>query len=103
MDAPPDPVLVLMLWEPVNDQLLAHLARYVVLSRGAPGCRNIDLCASATVTNRVVVVEKWASAAEQRAHLDSDVMVGLATAARDLGVPRPSIDLLEPISAHDLI
>ena len=30
-------------------------------------------------------------------------MVTLATAARDLGAARPELDLLEGMSAHDLI
>jgi hypothetical protein len=34
------------------DALLPVLAKYVVLSRGQDGCRNIDLCASATEPNR---------------------------------------------------
>ena len=33
----------------------AVLARYVVLSRTSPGCRNIDLVASLTTPGRVVV------------------------------------------------
>jgi quinol monooxygenase YgiN len=91
-----------MTWEHVDDALLAHLARYVVLSRGEPGCRNVDFCASVTVAGRVVVIGKWASWEAQRSHFDGGAMVALATAARDLGTARPAIDLLEGISAHDL-
>jgi quinol monooxygenase YgiN len=97
------PVIVTMTWEQVDDALLAHLARYVVLSRDEPGCRNVDFCASLTATNRVVVIEKWAGAAEQRAHFDGAAMVALAQAARASGSGRPSVDLLEGISMHDLI
>jgi quinol monooxygenase YgiN len=97
-----DPVVVTMTWEQVDDALLAHLARYVVISRGDPGCRNIDLCASVTVPGRVVVIGKWESGAAQRAHFDGAAMVALAAAARDLGAARPDVDLLEGISAHDL-
>jgi quinol monooxygenase YgiN len=67
-------------------QLVPVLAKYVVVSRGADGCRNIDLCASATRPDRFVVIEKWSS---------PEACVGLLT------VP-PVIDLLEGISAHDL-
>jgi quinol monooxygenase YgiN len=97
-----DPRVITMTWEHVTDALLAHLARYVVVSRGEPGCRNIDLCASVTEPGRVVVIEKWAGEEAQRAHLDGEAMVTLATAARDLGATRPAIDLLEGIIAHDL-
>jgi quinol monooxygenase YgiN len=82
--------------------LLDVLAKYVVVSRGHPGCRNIDLCASVTTPERFVVVEKWASAADQRAHFDSTEMVEMAEACRALLAGPPSIDLLEGLSAHDL-
>ena len=80
----------------------ALLARYVVSSRGHPGCRNIDLCASATVTGRFVVIQKWESAEHQRAHFDSEDMVEMAEECRGLLARPPDIDLLDPISAHDL-
>lgn len=78
------------------------LARYVVLSRGHPGCTNIDLCASATVEGRFVVVQKWADAASQQAHFDSPEMVTMAESCRGLLRAAPAIDLLDPVSAHDL-
>lgn len=98
----PEPVVVTMVWEQVDDQLMAHLVRYVVVSRAEPGCRNIDLCASVTVDGRVVIIEKWATSTAQRAHADGAVLLALASAARDLGAARPTLDLLEGISAHDL-
>ncbi len=98
----PEPAVVTMVWEQVTDALLGHLARYVVLSRADPGCRNIDMCASVTSPGRVTVIEKWANAASQQAHLGGPTLLALATAARDLGAARPVIDLLEGISAHDL-
>jgi quinol monooxygenase YgiN len=84
------------------EALQSVLAKYVVLSRGHSGCRNIDLCASATTDGRFVVVEKWESPAAQRAHFDSAEMVEMATACTGLLTRPPVIDLLEPISAHDL-
>jgi quinol monooxygenase YgiN len=84
------------------EALQSILAKYVVLSRGHPGCRNIDLCASATAEGRFVVVEKWESPTAQRAHFDSAEMVEMATACTGLLTRPPVIDLLEPISAHDL-
>jgi quinol monooxygenase YgiN len=96
------PVLVTMVWERVGDELLAHIVRYVVLSRGEADCRNIDLCASVTTAGRIVVIEKWGSAEAQRAHFDGATMVELAAAARDLGAARPQLDLLDGISAHDI-
>jgi len=83
-------------------QLEAVLARYVVGSRGHAGCRNIELCASATHEGRYLVVEKWESPEAQRAHFDSDEMVEMAKACEGLLVAPPDIDLLDPVSAHDL-
>jgi quinol monooxygenase YgiN len=84
------------------DRLLPVLAKYVVVSRGEPGCRNIDLCASVTTPNRFVVVEKWESPDAQRAHFDSRAMIEMAEACGGLLASAPDIDLLEGISAHDL-
>jgi len=85
------------------DRLLSVLAKYVVLSRTAPGCRNIDLCASATREGHYLVIEKWESAEAQRAHFDSEEMVEMAASCRDLLAAPPDIDLYDGISAHDLI
>lgn len=82
--------------------LVSVLANYVVLARGAPGCRNIDLCSSATSPSTFLVIQKWESPAHQRAHFDSPVMVEMARACAGLLVEAPDIDLYDPISAHDL-
>jgi quinol monooxygenase YgiN len=84
------------------DRLLPILSKYVVVSRGHPGCRNIDLTASATVAGRFVVIEKWESATAQQAHFDSPDMVEMAEACTGLLTGPPRIDLLFGISAHDL-
>jgi quinol monooxygenase YgiN len=84
------------------DGLLGVLAKYVVVSRGAPGCRNIDLCASATTDGNYLVIEKWESPEAQRAHFDSPEMVEMAESCRGLLSAPPDIDLFEGISAHDL-
>jgi quinol monooxygenase YgiN len=84
------------------DRLLGVLAKYVVVSRGAPGCRNIDLCASATRDGRYLVIEKWESVDAQRAHFDAPEMVEMAESCRGLLTAPPDIDLFEGISAHDL-
>jgi quinol monooxygenase YgiN len=84
------------------DRLLGVLAKYVVVSRGVPGCRNIDLCASATREGRYLVIEKWDSPDAQRAHFDSPEMVEMAEACRGLLARPPQIDLFDGISAHDL-
>ena len=84
------------------DALLSVLAKYVVLSRGHAGCRNIDLCASVTKPDRVVIVQKWESAEAQAAHFDSQEMVEMARACIGLLSAPPEIDLLQGISAHDL-
>lgn len=84
------------------ERLLPALAKYVVVSRGHPGCRNIDLCASATLPGRYLIVQKWDGPQAQRAHFDSAAMVEMASACRGLLQRPPTIDLYEPISAHDL-
>jgi quinol monooxygenase YgiN len=83
-------------------RLQSVLAKYVVLSRGQPGCRNIDLCASATNPGRFVIIEKWESPEAQRTHFDSQEMVEMARGCEGLLASPPQIDLLEGISAHDL-
>jgi len=84
------------------DRLIPILSKYVVLSRQQPGCRNIDLCASVTTPNRLVIIQKWESSAAQRAHFDSPEMVEMAEMAKPLLAAPPAIDLLDGISAHDL-
>jgi quinol monooxygenase YgiN len=84
------------------DALQSVLAKYTVLTRMDPGCRNIDLCASVTSPGRFVIIQKWDSPTAQQAHFDGDVMVDMATACRGLLAHPPAIDLLESISAHDL-
>ena len=98
-----DLVIVTMTFDAADPEpLLATLAKYVVLSRGHAGCRNIDLAASATTPGRFVVVEKWESTDAQQSHFDSPDMVEMAEACRGAAVEAAEIDLLEPISAHDL-
>lgn len=82
--------------------LLPILAKYVVLTRRQPGCRNVDLAASVTSVNRFVIVQKWDTPDAQRAHFDSDDMIEMAEACRGLLTAPPAVDLLEPITAHDL-
>ena len=95
--------MVTMVFESAQpERLQSVLAKYVVLSRGHPGCRNIDLCASATSPGRFVIIEKWESPEAQRAHFDSPEMVEMAKACDGLLTQPPQIDLLEGISAHDL-
>ena len=80
----------------------AVLAKYVVLTRMQEGCRNVDLCASVTHPGRYLVVQKWDSAAAQRAHFDHPVMVEMATSCQGLLTTAPDIDLWDGASAHDL-
>ena len=80
----------------------AVLSQYVVLSRREPGCRNIDLCVSASNTAQFVIVEKWDSPESQQRHFDGETMIQMANACTGLLTKAPRSDLLEPISAHDL-
>jgi quinol monooxygenase YgiN len=84
------------------EELSPLLAKYVVLSRQHPGCRNIDLCASVTRPGRFVIIEKWETPEAQRAHFDSVDMVEMAEACKGRLAKAPEIDLLEGLSAHDL-
>jgi quinol monooxygenase YgiN len=100
---PPEPVVVLMRFDASDEAgLAAVLSRYVVTSRGDPGCRNIDWCRSATAPGRFVIIQKWASLDDQRRHFDSPTMVEMAEGCRGRLVGPPDIDLLDPVSAHDL-
>lgn len=83
-------------------RLQAVLARYVVLSRGHPGCRNIDLAMSSTRPSRFVIVQKWATPGDQENHFNSADMVTMAEGCTGLLAAPPAIDLLDAISVHDL-
>jgi quinol monooxygenase YgiN len=105
----PDPAdeieltMVTMVFDALDPETLQSvLARYVVLSRGHPGCRNIDLAMSTTQPNRFVIVQKWERPEDQQAHFDAADMVTMAEGCAGLLSGPPQIDLLEPISAHDL-
>jgi len=82
--------------------LAAILAKYVVLTRMQPGCRNVDLCASVTQPSQFLVIQKWDSPPAQRAHLDSEVMVEMASACTGVLAHPPDIELWDGASAHDL-
>ena len=98
-----DLTIVTMRFEAIDRaQLEAVLARYVVASRSHPGCRNIDLCASATHPGRYLIVEKWDSPESQQAHFDSGEMVTMAKACEGILAGPPDIELLAAVSAHDL-
>lgn len=98
-----EPVMVVLSFRTDKPEALMEvLAQYVVLSRGQPGCRNIDYVASVTNPDRLMIVEKWESADTQRAHFDSQAMVDMATNAVPLLKAEPDIDLFEGISMHDL-
>jgi quinol monooxygenase YgiN len=85
-----------------HGDLAAVLAKYVVLTRRQPRCRNVDLVASGARPGRLVVIEKWESADDARAHLDAPETVEMAEAARDVLAGPPDLDLYESISAQDL-
>ena len=85
-----------------QESLLAALSRYVVLTRHEPACRNVDLVASLTHPGRFLVIEKWESAGDVQAHLDSSLMAEMATDVVASLTTKPAIDLYDSISAHDL-
>ena len=95
--------IVTLSFEASDPQALAGvLSRYVVLSRGQAGCRNIDLCASVLTPNRFLLIEKWESAEAQRAHFDSPEMIEMAQSCDGLLTRQPDIDLYQGLSAYDL-
>lgn len=98
-----EPVMVTLTFETDRaPDLLAILARYVVLSRTESGCRNVDLVASVTKPGRLLIVEKWESATHQQAHFDGPTMVDMAQACTGLLTAPPDIDLYEAVTMHDL-
>jgi len=103
VDQPVETIVVTMEFDALDPAALVKaLARYVVVSRGQPGCRNIDLCGSSTIDGRFVVISKWASTADQEAHFDSAEMVEMARACAGILRSPPRIDRLYGLSAHDL-
>ncbi len=99
-----DVALVTMLFDAAKpDELLSCLSKYVVLARGEEGCRNIDLANSLADSNRFVIVQKWASEELARSHFDSQLMVDMAKSCTGLLSRAPDIELLQGLSAHDLI
>jgi quinol monooxygenase YgiN len=103
-DAEVDLTLVTMRFDAADPEVLQGvLAHYVVVSRGHRGCRNIDLAMSSTRPDQFVIIQKWDSPQDQQAHFDSPEMVQMAKAAMPLLAGPPDMDLLEPISAHDLL
>jgi quinol monooxygenase YgiN len=86
-----------------EERLAAALARYVVMTRKAAACRNVDLVASATHGGRFLVLEKWNSADDLQHHLDSELMQDMARGVVPLLASQPMIDMFDTISAHDLI
>lgn len=98
-----DLTMVTMTFDAIDpERLQSVLARYVVVSRGHPGCRNIDLAMSSTKPNRFVIVQKWERPEDQQAHFDSPDMVTMAESCTGLLSAPPAIDLLDAISVHDL-
>jgi|TARA_B110000238_G_scaffold36577_1_gene38256 quinol monooxygenase YgiN len=85
-----------------NEELLAILSKYIVLTRMADGCRNVDLCSSITTPGRHLVIQKWDSGQMQRQHFDSPLMVEMATSCSAVLASAPEIDMWEGTSAHDL-
>jgi quinol monooxygenase YgiN len=83
--------------------LLAALARYVVMTRNEPLCRNVDLVASTTHRGRFLVIEKWDNADAVQEHLNSPLMTDMAHEVLPALVAKPSLDLYDTISAHDLM
>ena len=102
-DGPVELAVVTMRFEAADPAaLLGVLAKYVVLTRMEPGCRNVDLCASVTVPGRYLLIEKWDSYEAQRRHFDSPSMVEMAEGCAGLLSGPPDIDLWDGPSAHDL-
>lgn len=85
-----------------DDALRGVLSKYIVLTRMQDGCRNVDLCSSATVPGRHLVVQKWETPEYQRRHFDSKTMIDMARSCDGILAGPPDIDLWDATSAHDL-
>jgi quinol monooxygenase YgiN len=85
-----------------NEQLLAVLSKYTVLTRMQDGCRNVDLCSNVVASGRHLIVQKWDDHDAQRRHFDSDLMVDMARSCNGILASAPHIDLWDGTSAHDL-
>jgi quinol monooxygenase YgiN len=83
--------------------LAGVLARYVVVSRSAEGCRNIDLVASLITPGRFVVYEKWESPEAQANHMAGATMAEMAEEVSPLLSSAPDLGLFVAVSAHDLL
>ncbi|MEY2398961.1 MAG: hypothetical protein QOJ00_2135 [Actinomycetota bacterium] len=88
--------------EAAATKLVGVLAKYLVVSRGHDGCRNIDLAASVNAPNRFLLVQKWDSPRAQQTHFDSSEMVEMAQSCQGLLSRPPAVELWEGVSAHDL-
>lgn len=102
-DDEPDLVVVTMVFDTTEPEpLAAVLSRYVVVSRGHTGCRNMDLLVSALQSGRFTVIQKWLSPDAQQAHFDSADMVAMAESVGPLLSSPPRIELHHALSAHDI-
>lgn len=98
-----DLTIVTMQFEaPDPAAVVGPLANYVVMTRREPGCRNVDLCASAGSPGRFLVIEKWESPDHHRRHLEAAVTAELAQACAGLLSGTPTVELWDGASAHDL-
>ena len=79
------------------------LAKYVVVTRGQDGCRNVDLCVSSTQAGRFVVISKWSSPEGSRRHLDSPAAVEMAAAARACSPGAPRRPARGPVGARSRV
>lgn len=86
-----------------ESELAGVLARYVVVTRGEPGCRNVDLVASLLQPGRFLVYEKWDSPEAQAAHMAGPSTTEMAGAASTLLSGPPDLGLFAAVSAHDLL
>jgi quinol monooxygenase YgiN len=103
VESPVELAIVTMRFDAADPgKLLGVLSKYVVMTRMAPGCRNVDLCASVTHPGRYLLIQKWDSPAAQQAHFDGAAMVDMATSCTGLLATAPEIDLWDGPSAHDL-
>ena len=78
------------------------LANYVVGTRQAAGCRNVDWCVSASQPGRFLIIEKWERPELAHAHLDAPETSELASGCRGMLTSAPSVEVYHGISAHDL-
>ena len=81
--------------------LLPVLAKYVVMTRQARGCINVDFLLATLNTHMFLVYEKWDSEQSRAAHYASELVAQSAAGMSPYLAGSPTMIQFESISAYD--